>query len=227
MGKKCNKCLIEKDFTDFHKDKKSKDGFYGECKECRKIKSKYNYHINKNNEKIEITFKICSSCKIEKSTNNFHKQIGTKDGYRVICKECRKIQWVEEYDEFKEKHRENSKKYRTENKESYNSYFRGRYKKIPHQYAWRGMLSSMLRRFKTKKQKTTIELLGYSAEELKTHMESLFSDGMSWENWGLWEIDHVKPISSFNKDEDPKIVNSLSNLQPLWKQDNIKKRDNF
>ena len=227
MGKKCNKCLMEKDFTDFHKDRGSKDGFYCECKECRKIKSKYNYLINKNNEKIVITSKICSSCKMEKSTNNFHKQIGTKDGYRSMCKECRKIQWVERYDEFKEKHRENSKKYRIKNREKYNQYFILRYKRLPHVYAWRGMLSSALRRIGSTKEKKTIEILGYSSEDLKKHMESLFLDGMSWENWGEWQIDHIKPVSSFTKEDDPKMVNGLTNLQPLWKRDNIKKRDNF
>lgn len=58
-------------------------------------------------------------------------------------------------------------------------------------------------------------------------MESLFLDGMTWENWGLWEIDHIRPISSFDKDVDPKVVNELSNLQPLWENDNLKKRNKF
>ena len=70
-------------------------------------------------------------------------------------------------------------------------------------------------------------MLGYSAEDLKNHMESLFLEGMSWENWGLWEIDHIRPISSFERTTDPKIVNSLTNLQPLWRKDNIAKRDKF
>ena len=66
--------------------------------------------------------------------------------------------------------------------------------------------------------------MGYSAEDLKNHMESLFLDGMNWDNWGLWEIDHIRPISSYDKDTDPKIVNELSNLQPLWAKDNLKKK---
>jgi hypothetical protein len=46
---------------------------------------------------------------------------------------------------------------------------------------------------------------------------------MSWENWDEWHIDHIIPISKFEKETDPKIVNSLSNLQPLWASDNIRK----
>jgi len=40
---------------------------------------------------------------------------------------------------------------------------------------------------------------------------------MSWENHGEWHIDHIKPVSSFDKDTPMNIVNALSNLQPLWK----------
>jgi len=98
---------------------------------------------------------------------------------------------------------------------------------MPHVYAWRSMLKSVLRRFGTKKEQKTIEMLGYSAEDLKKHIESLFLEGMSWENWGKWEIDHIKPVSSFDKTTDTKIVNDLNNLQPLWKSDNIKKGTKF
>jgi uncharacterized protein (DUF2132 family) len=85
------------------------------------------------------------------------------------------------------------------------------------------MLSSVIRRFGGKKELSTYETLGYSAEQLKKHLENLFTEGMSWENWGEWHIDHKIPISCFNKNEDPKVVNSLDNLQPLWAVENIKK----
>ena len=42
-------------------------------------------------------------------------------------------------------------------------------------------------------------MLGYSSNDLKIHMELLFSDGMSWENWGEWHIDHKIPVSKFYK----------------------------
>jgi hypothetical protein len=59
--------------------------------------------------------------------------------------------------------------------------------------------------------------------DLKKNIESKFIDGMTWDNYGEWHIDHIKPISSFNKNEEPKIVNSLDNLQPLWAFDNLSK----
>lgn len=77
----------------------------------------------------------------------------------------------------------------------------------------------------------TFEELGYSAIELKAHLESKFLPGMSWENHGSgpddWQIDHIRPISSFQEGTSPKIVNALSNLQPLWRIDNLSKSDKF
>lgn len=50
---------------------------------------------------------------------------------------------------------------------------------------------------------------------------------MSWYNYGDWEIDHIIPVSSFNLETTPpSVVNSLDNLQPLWKIENIKKSNN-
>jgi len=71
--------------------------------------------------------------------------------------------------------------------------------------------------------------LGYTREDLRSHMESLFQDGMSWENHGEWEIDHIKPVKVFWDEgvTDAKIVNALSNLQPLWKKDNRVKSSNW
>ena len=78
-----------------------------------------------------------------------------------------------------------------------------------------------------KKEGRTIDLLGYSAEELKLYIQSLFTEGMTWENYGEWEIDHIKPVSKWEKTSLPSEVNALSNLQPLWKEDNIKKYNNY
>ena len=60
-------------------------------------------------------------------------------------------------------------------------------------------------------------------KDLKLHLESLFIDGMSWENWGEWHIDHKIPVSKFDKETPMSIVNNLNNLQPLWALDNLSK----
>jgi hypothetical protein len=70
-------------------------------------------------------------------------------------------------------------------------------------------------------------MVGYTTEQLKTHLEVQFKEGMTWENYGEWHVDHIKPISSFTfetcEDEEFKICWSLDNLQPMWGIENIKK----
>lgn len=68
-------------------------------------------------------------------------------------------------------------------------------------------------------------ILGYDKVTLKNHIQSLFKEGMSWLNYGEWHIDHIKPIKQFilEGETDPKIINALSNLQPLWAKENLSK----
>jgi len=88
--------------------------------------------------------------------------------------------------------------------------------KNPHIISWRNLLKNSLKRLNTNKGSSTINLLGYSAEDLKYHISSLFTPGMSWENYGEWHIDHIKPVCSFDSNTPVSIVCALSNLQPLW-----------
>lgn len=67
--------------------------------------------------------------------------------------------------------------------------------------------------------------LPYSLDELTERLERLFVDGMSWDNYGKWHIDHIKPCAAFDL-TDPKQFDecwALRNLQPLWASDNIRK----
>jgi len=72
-------------------------------------------------------------------------------------------------------------------------------------------------------------LVGYSIFELMRHIEKQFVNGMTWDNYGEWHIDHEIPISVFNfsKPEHPDFKKcwALKNLQPMWAIDNIRKKD--
>jgi hypothetical protein len=78
-----------------------------------------------------------------------------------------------------------------------------------------------------KGQNRTESMLGYSWKDFKESFESKFKEGMSWDNHGEWEIDHIIPIVWFIRNSvfEIKMVNALSNLQPLWAKDNLAKRD--
>lgn len=70
-------------------------------------------------------------------------------------------------------------------------------------------------------------LVGYTLDDLITHLEKHFLPGMTWENRDKWHIDHIVPQSAFNYHSpdhiDFKRCWALSNLQPLWATDNQRK----
>jgi hypothetical protein len=70
-------------------------------------------------------------------------------------------------------------------------------------------------------------LVGYTVKALKRHLEKQFKKGMTWENYGKWHVDHIRPKSSFSfigpEDEEFKKCWALSNLQPLWAGENCSK----
>jgi len=73
------------------------------------------------------------------------------------------------------------------------------------------------------------QLVHYTLDDVRNHLERLFKDDMTWNNYGDWEIDHVIPVSAFdfNSPDDPqfKLCWALENLQPLWKRDNRRKHN--
>lgn len=89
----------------------------------------------------------------------------------------------------------------------------------------REMVRRVIRLAKSKKKASSFDLLGYTPDEFKAHIEGLFLDGMTWSNHGAWHVDHKIPVSVMIKRgiTDPAMVNALSNLQPLWAEDNHRK----
>lgn len=80
---------------------------------------------------------------------------------------------------------------------------------------------------KNKNGRSWEKLVGFTLSDLMIHLQKLFQPEMSWKNYGKWHIDHVIPRSRFHFQtaEDPEFKRcwALSNLQPLWAADNIRK----
>lgn len=72
-------------------------------------------------------------------------------------------------------------------------------------------------------QSATRLILGCSMQEFMNHIESKFKEGMSKSNYGLWELDHIIPISSATSEDDVIRLCHYSNYQPLWRNENKKK----
>lgn len=91
----------------------------------------------------------------------------------------------------------------------------------------RAMVVRVAQKASAQKDRSTHDILGYSAHDLRLRMECQFLPGMSWQNYGFhgWHIDHKKPIAAFLSQgiTDLRTINSLCNLQPMWAVDNQKK----
>lgn len=81
--------------------------------------------------------------------------------------------------------------------------------------------------------RSALQLLGTSLVGARGHIEARFSPGMTWENHGygkgFWNIDHVRPLASFQLSDPSQVREAFhfTNLQPLWHEDNMRKRDKF
>ena len=154
--------------------------------------------------------KKCSKCKIEKQLDQF----GKNQGY---CKKCRK--------EVDIKRREENKEYFQQwwinNRDKKRQYHLNDKSKRHHVHKWRDLLSNTLQKLDTSKNNSTEVLLGYSAEQLKEHLNK---QGM---NWGEHHIDHKIPVTWFKPETPPHIVNDLRNLQPLSPEENRSKLNRF
>jgi hypothetical protein len=214
----CRICKDEKELEEFHKKKASKDGHRNECKECVKgIQKKYKEAPGFEEKGKEYNKKRYAENKEKEKERKIKYYWENRDKILEYKEEYRKT----------DKYKKSSKEWRQNNKDK-NAKGQANYRdNHPHIIAWRSILYRVIEQFGTIKEGHTIDELGYSAMDLKVHMEDLFQEGMTWENWGDWHIDHKKPVSKFSNDTPVCIVNSLDNLQPLWEEDNLSKSNKF
>lgn len=247
----CLKCKKEKHVDEFYKDKRVSDRRHSQCKKCiletQRLKRKNNPELiwsrlnpeknreiayrwaNANSEKVKLSQKKYNQANKEKireknrKWNNANKKRKKELGRR----------WREDNEE---RVRELSLRWQKNNPEKAKEANRKAVKKRDN--TPKGILNKCIRNGIIKslnngsKNGRSWELLvGYTAEELKKHIEKQFKDGMTWENKHLWQIDHILPISIFNykkpEDEDFKRCWALKNLQPLWSEENNKKKAKF
>ncbi len=77
------------------------------------------------------------------------------------------------------------------------------------------------------KQKTgsAVADLGCSIGEFKLYIEHQFQEGMTWDNYGEWHLDHVLPLASFDLTDRMEFLEACNwlNMQPLWAINNMRK----
>ena len=245
-NKTCTECHETKERVDFCSDKTRCDGLQARCKACEKSRyvkrrakqGKPAYADRGPPKKTPKGFRKCRRCKSIHPLDHYMAE-GIQ---RTKCDKCvafiqspehrevvrlRKKKAVDKWrfthpEKAKAQHKAWAKKHRP-------AYHKRRMENEP-DYALgfriRDILSRTLRASKCiASVKSAERQLGYTTRELRDHLESKFTDGMSWENRGDWHIDHIKPISLMVSEgiTDPSVVNALVNLQPLWAYDNQSK----
>ena len=211
--KTCTKCKLKKEFTEFGKLKASKSGYRSECKMCVK----------------------------EYRAKNLKHIVEYRKQYNIKNEESRKLYKLNN----KEKIKEQNKQYRLNNKHKYEEWRRSNKKSINNKKNnynknrklkdplfklscnIRTLINNSINRQGYKKKSKTFEILGCSFEEFKQHLENQFTEGMSWNNFGEWHIDHIYPVSLAVDENHLTKLNHYTNLQPLWAIDNIKKSNKY
>ena len=211
----CYTCKKEKSVSDFKKKNIGKDGkqrYSSSCLECREEYFK-NY---RNRPEIKDSRKEYDKQRYQEKREEIleNKKEYHQKNKEVILEKKREYRSTKEYWEL-------NKKWRDENRDKLRQNMKNYRERYPLINSWRNILHRTLRYLGKPKECHTIEALGYSAEDLKNHLEPMLKENMNWENYGdVWEIDHIRPLSSFSKDSTPAEVNALSNLQPLYKEEN-------
>lgn len=147
-----------------------------------------------------------------------------KEYYKKYCKEYGK----KRYNKNKEYFKLQNKIYYKNNKEYFNNksneYYKNnelyRLSKI-----CRSRIYEFLKIRNMNKTNSTFNIISCSKIKLKKYLESKFTKGMSWDNQGLWHIDHIIPLSSAKTKEELYKLCHYTNLQPLWAKDNLSKGD--
>lgn len=188
--------------------------------------------------------RICSKCKVYKTSEHFWKQRGTRDGLYSCCILCKKVMEATEARKANRRkcHREWVKKNTRRSLDTWNRWDKKKRAQDPVYKLRRNVKNAVLfsmkgRKFDLRTKRLTeaiFEHLPYSPNELKNHIESLWKPWMNWSNHGryssrkkTWQIDHIipqskLPFSSFD-DENFQKLWALKNLRPLETVANIKK----
>jgi hypothetical protein len=176
-----------------------------QCKSCKMNYWRDRQVMFRTRDKSTINIpetKQCQRCKIEKNGNEFYIDLTKPSGLRSDCIKCHNKR-------LGIKRRKDPKKRAIQNMSN-------RHRKI--------CKDNNLR-----KNETTIQSLGCSGKFFANYIEKQFKPGMTWENYGEWHIDHIRPWASINMNnpEEVKQCRHYTNLQPLWAEDNLSKGDKW
>lgn len=247
--KKCSTCKLELDKSLFGIYRQSKDGLRYVCKNCRKLKE---YTPNRE-KRIAASERWRKSDRGIQKRLEYNKSEAKQISVKKYLESNRYKDCIEKYrntEAFKESSSRRNKRYYYSEKGqakirskriAFNSSEKG--KKFFREYIFNKRKTSISCRLSSQlwhrfwlalknnfKNGSAVKDLGCSISEFKLYIENYFSifPGMSWDNYGKdWHLDHFIPLSYYNLEDRTELLEALhyTNLQPLWKSENIKKHN--
>ena len=171
------------------------------CKQCERL---YSLDWNRKNKQKQHKWYLKNKTRVLKRRKEYYQET------RIKRQKIAKI--------WEQKHKKERKIYFKKWKKIYYS--------IPKNYIvdrLRSRLYCVLKGFR--KTANIHELIGCSIEYLIQHLEKKFTKGMTWDHYGKWHVDHIKPCCLFDlsKANQQKKCFNYKNLQPLWAKDNLSK----
>lgn len=230
--KTCASCNISKSKEDFPIKKSTFDGLYSYCKECKKKKERESYLINKekklaaakkyyNKNKHKILLKREQN---KEAYNKYNREWHRKNRGRALE---RMRNWRKENHSYRQEYK---KIYRSLNKEKTKETYKNWLQNNPVakiSKSCRNRISEIIKNKNLQKTKHFNEYIGCSASALSEHIQNQFKEGMSWENYGEWHVDHIVPLSAASTEEQVYKLNHYTNLAPVWAHENISKNNSL
>ncbi len=215
----CSRCKTDKAPSEFNKDKSHKNGLKSECRVCTKDMYK-EWSTSEDGQRY----------KQEYDKARYYENIEHEKKRMKKWREANRDHHIAQVKAWREENPDKVKEYERNRPSRAAWYRKKRREDINFRIA--GSLRSRLRAATraqlaggSPKKGSAIENLGYSMDEFIFHLEGLFQEGMSWDNYGEWHIDHVLPLSGFDLSDPEQVKKAChyTNLQPLWAEDNLRK----
>lgn len=206
---------------------------------CRKMPRLKTRHFTPE-EKVAIIAsptKECPHCNQILPKEAFDINLARFDGKSYICNSCTRKRWKERYAgrgrEYYQKHRRKRIDYAV----SYNKTHpevRKNYEREKEQVIYKAEAHRLKASLKTSKARASEAFkpsIGCSNKQLAAHIESKWKPGMTWDNYNFqgWHIDHIIPAKAYDltNSEQRNKYRHYTNLQPLWKDENLAKAGSF
>ena len=225
-GKECCSCELWKKVELYNKNSKSWDLLRNDCKDCLKEYRKKNKEKSTEYNKeywIKTQEQQKEKNKNWRENNKEYIKKKLKEYREIHGKEIDKKQWQKRKndEEYKKKHAVMRRRYENERLKTDVKF------RLKQNVSRR--IREILTNFGIEKSEKTIYYVGCNLQDLRKYLENKFQEGMSWQNYGKWHIDHIIPCSSWNLVDvkELKMCFHYSNLQTLWASENIKKKDYF